>query len=183
MTRMIERWFPSAEVSDNSSRGWGSGNAEITLFMWFAKRPTAQAKAAVVCSLLPWPDTESEQERLQNLVRKAMKGRYAEWSELRAEITRSHPRGASVLDPFSGRGMIPLEAARLAIASYAIDYSPVAVLASALLTSEPLVDWTNEPALPFGAPDHQLPTSPADRLLHDTRTPDMGGLVGAVQPL
>jgi hypothetical protein len=105
MTRMIERWFPSAGVSDNSSRGWGSGNAEISLFMWFAKRPTAQAKAAVVCSLLPWPDTESEQERLQSMVGKAMKGRYAEWSELQAEITKSHPHGASVLDPFVMRNM------------------------------------------------------------------------------
>ncbi len=167
MTRMIERWFPSAEVSENSSRGWGSGNSEISLFMWFAKRPTAQAKAAVVCSLLPWPDTESEQERLQNLVRGAMNGRYAEWSALEAEITQAQPDGATVLDPFSGRGMIPLEAARLGIPSYAIDYSPVAVLASSLLTSEPFVDWTNEPALPFGPPDHQLPSSPADRLLHD----------------
>src|SRR6478736_4694140 len=137
MTRMIERWFPSAEVSANSSRGWGSGNSEISLFMWFAKRPTAQAKAAVVCSLL------------------------------QGELRKSHPEGAAVLDPFSGRGMIPLEAARLGISSYAIDYSPVAVLASSLLTSEPFVDWTNEPPLPFDLADHQLPASPVDRLLHD----------------
>ncbi|MFU0243263.1 hypothetical protein ACKI1J_47215, partial [Streptomyces scabiei] len=60
MTRMIERWFPSAEVSANSDKGWGSGNSEISLFMWFAKRPTAQAKAATICSLLPWPDDPEE---------------------------------------------------------------------------------------------------------------------------
>ena len=29
MTRMIERWFPSAEVSANSRSGWGSGNTEV----------------------------------------------------------------------------------------------------------------------------------------------------------
>ena len=69
MTRMIERWFPSAEVSANSDKGWGSGNSEIALFMWFAKRPTAQAKAATICSLLQWPDDVGEQKRLQDLVR------------------------------------------------------------------------------------------------------------------
>lgn len=78
MTRMIERWFPCDEVSRSSDAGWGSGNAERALFTWFAARPTAQAKAAVVCSLLPWPDTHAQQERLQRLVRKAMSGRYAE---------------------------------------------------------------------------------------------------------
>ena len=61
MTRMIERWFPCAEVSANSNSGWGSGNTERNLFTWFAARPTAQAKAAVICSLLPWPDDEAEQ--------------------------------------------------------------------------------------------------------------------------
>ena len=126
MTRMIERWFPSAEVSANSDKGWGSGNSEISLFMWFAKRPTAQAKAAIVCSLLPWPDSEHEQLRLQELVRKAMTGRYGAWSDLRTEILQANPEGAATLDPFSGRGMIPLEAARLGISSDAIDYSPVA---------------------------------------------------------
>ena len=34
MTRMIERWFPCQEVSDNSSSGWGSGNSERGLFTW-----------------------------------------------------------------------------------------------------------------------------------------------------
>ena len=101
MTRMIERWFPSAEVSNNSDRGWGSGNSEISLFMWFAKRPTAQAKAATICSLLLWPEDRAEQERLQDLVRSAMTGRYAAWSQLRAEIEKANPGGASTLDPFS----------------------------------------------------------------------------------
>jgi len=147
MTRMIERWFPCAEVSANSDKGWGSGNAERNLFTWFAARPTAQAKAAVICSLLPWPNDEAEQKRLQDLVKKAMTGRYAAWEELRREILKANLDGVSVLDPFSGRGMIPLEAARLGIRSYAIDYSPVAVIASELLTDYPFRDWQHEPHL------------------------------------
>ena len=70
MTRMIERWFPCKEVSENSTAGWGSGNTERNLFTWFAARPTAQAKAAVISSLLPWPDDEAEQKRLQDLVKR-----------------------------------------------------------------------------------------------------------------
>jgi adenine-specific DNA methylase len=167
MTRMIERWFPSADVSDNSDRGWGSGNSEISLFMWFAKRPTAQAKAATVCSLLTWPDDPAEQKRLQDLVRTAMTGRYAAWRQLQTEIANANPLGASTLDPFSGRGMIPLESARLGVPAAALDYSPVAVLASHLLTSAPFQDWNSEPPLPFGDHSGQLSASRTDRLLHD----------------
>ena len=125
MIRMIERWFPCGEVSANSTAGWGSGNTERSLFTWFAARPTAQAKAAVLCSLLPWPEDEAEQERLQVIVQQAMTGRYEAWDQLREEILKAGLGNASVLDPFSGRGTIPLEAARLGLPSYGIDYRPV----------------------------------------------------------
>jgi len=149
MTRMIERWFPCAEVTANAKSGWGSGRSEKTLFTWFAARPLAQAKAAVICSLLRWPDEEAEQERLCGLVRKAMEGRDAAHSELVEELARHHPDGASVLDSFSGRAMIPLEAARLGVKAWGIDYSPVATLAGTLLADYPLRDWSGEPPLPF----------------------------------
>ena len=165
MTRMIERWFPCAEVSAAAAGGWGSGNVERKLFTWFAARPTAQAKAAMICSLLPWPDSEPERVRLQELVRTAMTGREEAWDALRAEIQPGNDRPVRVLDPFSGRGMIPLEAARLGLAADAVDYSPVAVLASELLTAYPFQDWTSEPALPFrSVPDPSLGTS---RLIDD----------------
>ena len=167
MTRMIERWFPCAEVSTNSNSGWGSGNTERNLFTWFAARPTAQAKAAVICSLLPWPDNETEQQRLQNLVRHAMTGRYMMWEELRNEILKANSDGASVLDSFSGRGMIPLEAARLGLPSYGIEYSPVATLASHLLADYPFRDWSSEPELPFGDSNGSGLYDTRPRLLRD----------------
>lgn len=174
MTRLIERWFPCKEVSENSTAGWGSGNTERSVFTWFAARPTAQAKAAVICSLLPWPKEEAEQRRLQDLVKLAMSGRYAAWEELRAQILAANPAGASVLDPFSGRGMIPLEAARLGLESHALEYAPVAVLASHLLTDYPFRDWTGEPELPFAANmaaahvlDFKGNEAPADRYYRD----------------
>ena len=45
--------------------------------------------------------------------------------------------------------MLPLETARLGLPAYAIDYSPVAVLASRLLTDFPFRNWENEPAFPL----------------------------------
>lgn len=161
---MIERWFPCAEVSEASSAGWGSGNTERNLFTWFAARPTAQAKAAIITSLLPWPDDETEQRRLQELVRRAMTGRYEAWEELREEILASNPNGAEVLDPFAGRGMIPLEAARLGLPSFALDYAPVATLASELLIDYPFRDWSEEPPLSFLETDR---LEVGDRLLVD----------------
>ncbi|MCZ7536065.1 MAG: DUF1156 domain-containing protein [Acidimicrobiia bacterium] len=150
--RMIERWFPCAEVSDASESGWGSGKSEKALFIWFAARPLAQAKAAVITSLLPWPDDTREQERLKDLVRRAMTDRDAAHDELVRELAKAYPNGASMLDPFSGRAMIPLEAARLGVRAWGIDYAPVATLAGTLLADYPLRDWSSEPPLPIGPP-------------------------------
>ena len=111
----------------------------------------------MICSLLPWPDDEAEQERLCGLVRDSMTGYDAMHDELVAELAEHYPDGASILDPFSGRAMIPLEAARLGVKAYGIDYSPVATLAGKLLADYPLRDWSSEPPLPFdGYAEHAM---------------------------
>ena len=157
--RMIERWFPCAEVSQASANGWGSGKSEKALFTWFAARPLAQAKAAVITSLLPWPHDPDEQKRLKTIVRRSLSGRDAAHDELVAELRRHYPNTPALLDLFSGRAMIPLEAARLGLRAWGIDYSPVATLAGTLLADYPLRDWSKEPQLPFGSVkevDHRL---------------------------
>lgn len=169
-TRLIERWFPCEEVSEHSASGWGTGFAEKSLFTWFASRPLAQAKAAVICSLLPWPEDPAEQESLKDLVREAMTGYDAANAELRAELAKHYPDGAKLCDPFSGRAMIPLEAARLGVQTWGIDYSPVATLAGRLLADYPMRNWDNEPALPFeGYPEHAAEFFTEPRLLRDVR--------------
>ena len=168
MTRLIERWFPCKEVSENSRSGWGSGNAEKELFPWFASRPLVQAKAAVICSLLPWPDESSEQIRLQNLVRRAMQGYDSAHGEIVAELAKYYRDGASLIDLFSGRGIIPLEATRLGIKTWGIDYSPVATLAGTLLVDYPMRDWSQEPALPFDDYEYNsIDRVTSSRLLYD----------------
>lgn len=162
--RMIERWFPCDEVSACSARGWGSGASEKSLFTWFAARPLAQARAAVLCSLLPWPDEFAQQERLKKLVREALSGRDAATAKVRAELKKHYPDGAAALDLFSGRGIIPLEIARAGAKSYGIDYSPVATLAGQLLAHYPARDWSGEPLLPWGGEAHY---EKRKRLAHD----------------
>lgn len=185
--RMIERWFPGAEVSQSSSGGWGSGNAEKALFTWFAARPLAQAKAATLTSLLPWPEDEAEQKRLQALVRQSLVGldagqqadkqaaalvpdrmrerqRVEADAELRRILSELYPEGARTLDPFSGRGMIPLEAVKLGARAQGIDYSPVATLAGQLLADYPFRAWDGEPGLPIEGYSHNVlePRLPQD---------------------
>jgi putative DNA methylase len=149
MTRMIERWFPCAEVSETSRSGWGSGRTEKALFTWFAARPLAQARAAVLTSLLPWPDDEAKQKKLKKLVLKAMSSPDGAAADVAAELQAAYPDGYAVLDPFCGRGLIPLEGARFGARALGIDYSPVATLAGKLLADYPLRDWSAEPELPF----------------------------------
>jgi putative DNA methylase len=159
VTRMIERWFPCTEVSDASMSGWGSGNTEASLWVWFAKRPTAQAKAAVLASLLPWPEDELGQQDLQKAVRAVVSAgtsaalRAPNVRDAYAQITdalhAAYPGGAQVLDPFSGRAMIPLEAGRLRVHAEGLDYSPFAALGGSLLAEIPFQDWSAEPPLPF----------------------------------
>lgn len=152
--RMIERWFPCDEVSSQSAQGWGSGASEKSLFTWFAARPLAQARAAVLTSLLPWPDSPDEQKRLQKLVLDALSGRDVATAKVRAELAKCYPDGAAALDLFSGRAIIPLEIARAGVKSFGIDYSPVATLAGQLLAHYPARDWSGEPPLPFGGEAH-----------------------------
>jgi adenine-specific DNA methylase len=52
-TRLIDTWFPCPEVDAAVGTPSGSGRSEKALFTWFASRPIAQARAAVLCSLLP----------------------------------------------------------------------------------------------------------------------------------
>lgn len=180
--RMIDTWFPCAEVDRAVGTPAGSGLSEKALFTWYASRPLAQARAAVLCSLLP--DTDP----FRALVRRAVEfGDERSIDELRDAIAGQYgDRGPVVLDMFSGRGIIPLEAARFGTSAIGTDLSPVATLAGRLLADFPLRDWSNEPDLPFqaargsmGSGDDRLeaeerlellPTQAEPRLLRDVRT-------------
>jgi adenine-specific DNA methylase len=158
LSPLIERWFPVAAVDEACGTPAGSGQNEKAIFTWFASRPIAQARAAVLCSLLREPASGDDDTR--KLVADAVLfGSPDVLDKLSQRITRSGVAPV-VLDCFSGRGIIPLEAARLGLRAVGIDLSPVAVLASRLLADWPLRDWSGEPdlAMPSGA----APSDPDD---------------------
>jgi len=162
---MIERWFPVAAVDQAVGTPAGSGRSEKAIFTWFASRPIAQARAAVLTAMLP------EDPELRPLVKLAIaSGDRPTLDRLAQRIVAEHGgRTPVVLDVFSGRGIIPLEAARLGLTTVGIDYSPVATLAGRLLADYPLRDWSNEPPIPFADPEDGSLRSSDPRLVRDVR--------------
>jgi putative DNA methylase len=133
---------------------------EKAIFTWFASRPIAQARAAVATALL------SDSARVRQLVDDAVRGDPAALAGIAAGISERYPDGRPVvLDIFSGRGIIALEAARLGAQAVGLDLSPVATLAGRVLADYPLRDWSAEPALPWRE------TDPQDDALFDQGAP------------
>lgn len=171
--RLIDRWFPCDAVDVAVGTPAGSGRSEKALFTWFASRPIAQARAAVLCTLLP--DDPTLQADVDAAVRT---GNAAARGRLQALVSEQYPTGRPVvLDVFSGRGIIPLEAARLGVVAVGTDLSPVATLGGRLLSDFPLRDWSDEPVLPFAAGGDESDegmlfddTNDEPRLLRDVRS-------------
>jgi putative DNA methylase len=160
--RKIDRWFPIDAVDEAVGTPAGSGRSEKALMTWFASRPIAQARAAILTALLP--DANGDTQRL---IEVAVRGRDKRADDgtikpeaavtfdvavekLSAMVAEKYPNGPVVLDPFSGRGIIPLEAARFGARAIGTDLSPLATLAGRLLADYPYRDWSNEPELPDG---------------------------------
>src|SRR5262249_14490334 len=102
---MIDRWFPCAAVDRAVGTSEGSGRSEKAILTWFASRPIAQARAAVLTALL------DDDPGLQSTVEAAiLEGRPVVIDQLRDAIGQRYPeRPPVVVDVFSGRGIIPLE--------------------------------------------------------------------------
>jgi putative DNA methylase len=163
--RLIDRWFPVTAVDTAVGTPEGSGRSEKAIFTWFASRPIAQARAAVLTATLP------DDPALQPLVERAvLRGDRATLCQLGERVVAEHGGQTPVmLDVFSGRGIIPLEAARLGLTAVGIDYSPVATLAGRLLADYPLRDWDAEPPLPFSGPPMERLLDAEPRLVRDVR--------------
>jgi len=166
--KLITQWFPCAAVDKAVGTPEGSGLSEKGLFTWFAARPVAQARAAVLTALLP------DDENIRPLVECAIQGDMNSLRQLASRIQQDYPDGRPVLlDMFSGRGMIPLEAARLGFPAVGLDNSPVATLAGRLLGDYPFRPWENEALLPFShgqVGGQQLDVgADAPRLISDVR--------------
>jgi putative DNA methylase len=98
----------------------------------------------VACALL------GEDPAARQTVEEAVRGSRGAIDKLAEAVAGHYPAGRPVvLDVFSGRGIIPLEAARLGAIAVGLDLSPVATLAGRILADYPLQEWSAEPPLPW----------------------------------
>jgi putative DNA methylase len=79
---MIDRWFPVSAVDEACRTPAGSGRVEKAVFSWFASRPIAQARAAVLTALLP------SNARYKGIIESAIRdGRTDDMNLARSEVT------------------------------------------------------------------------------------------------
>ena len=148
--RLIEVAFPLEEVSAHARRESNDRRGHPSaLHTWWAKRPLAACRAFTYASLVDDPATEIERTALLREV-----ADLASWQAVKHPdvVVREEDDGGSgltgrellrrareriaasagerprLLDPFAGRGMIPLEGLRLGCEVEASDLNPVAVL-------------------------------------------------------
>ncbi len=153
---LIEEWLPAAAIGVESMRERGSASAlapNSFLHVWWARRPLTVSRAAVLASLLPADFERATFERLLGFsyagehlvaIRAQMdagiqvKGGFNAPRAFANTIPEPHLQAAheamlatwgerpTVLDPMSGGGSIPLEAARFGLTTLANEYNPVA---------------------------------------------------------
>ena len=145
--KLIEVALPLPEINDASSYDKlpGIGPHPKGIHHWWARLPLPSARAILFASVVTDPEDDpawktksaseqdAERERLFGIIRRLMGKKLYEHQEVYAEAESEmlkHCGGKlpPVLDPFSGGGSIPLEAARLGFKAHAADLNPVAIL-------------------------------------------------------
>ena len=138
--RLIEESFPVKEVSKASLHDRRMHHGHIsTLHIWWAPRPLASSRATAYAALTPSlkgkddKDYALERNKKHDFIIKLSKWENSLSDQLikkaRKEILEANGgKRPKVLDPFAGRGTIPLEALRLGCETYSSDLNPVAVL-------------------------------------------------------
>jgi putative DNA methylase len=144
--KLIEVALPLPEINDASAydKMPGIGPHPKGIHQWWARLPLPTARAVLFASVVDDPSSHPEKfptdevqnverERLFDIVRELMQKKLHDrpevYAKAHAEMLK-HVGGTlpPVLDPFSGGGSIPLEAARLGFEAHAADLNPVAVL-------------------------------------------------------
>ncbi|MFH1740350.1 MAG: DUF1156 domain-containing protein, partial [bacterium] len=144
--KLIEVALPLPEINDASAydKMPGIGPHPKGIHQWWSRKPLPTARAVLFASVVDdpsahpdrFPNDESqnaERERLFDIVRELMQKKLHDRPEVYAKacaemLKHAEGRLPPVMDPFSGGGSIPLEAARLGFDALAADLNPVAVL-------------------------------------------------------
>ncbi len=162
--KLIEVALPLAKINFESARQKTMGAAPHyqNLHRWWARRPSAAARAMLWASLVDdpssrideFPTLEMQAEERKRLFK--LFERLIPWASnfdrevialAREEILKScDGRLPKILDPFGGGGAIPLEALRLGLPTFTGDLNPVAVLLQRAMLEVPF-RFTNQPGV------------------------------------
>ena len=153
---LIEDWLPAAAIGVECMRERGSASAlapTTFLHVWWARRPLAASRAAVLASVLPADFPREIFERLMGFGRSSaelvavrqlmdtgvrVQGGFNALRSFKASLREKDVALAHtvmeklwghlpiVIDPMAGGGSIPLESARLGLPTLANEYNPVA---------------------------------------------------------
>jgi adenine-specific DNA methylase len=150
--RFVELDFPVGAISEASSREKSIRQGHIsTLQLWWARRPLAVCRAAILASLIPHPSALKEDDEWMKRAAAILPGdgsvtervnaflsRLAKWESCTDEalleqardlIRAAYAKSPLVVDTFAGGGSFPIEALRLDVEALASDLNPVAVAA------------------------------------------------------
>lgn len=163
--RLIERWLPIAELSEEATRERRSMTAlppNYYLHVWWARRPLVASRAAVLASILPSDSSRTDfmhalgihgdPIRGAALLEKAKRTGVAvidpygykrafNYAPNRREIEKllgETRKDLTVLDPTAGGGAIPLESVRLGLKTLSNDLNPVAAFIEKVTIEYPL---------------------------------------------
>lgn len=164
-TRLIERWLPIAELSEEATRERRSMTAlppNYYLHVWWARRPLVASRAAVLASILPSDSSKSDFMHALGIHGDPLRGAALLDKAKRTGIPVSDPYGykrafnyapnrreidhllgksrenITVLDPTAGGGAIPLESVRLGLNTLSNDLNPVAAFVEKVTIEFPL---------------------------------------------
>lgn len=168
LSRYIDRAFPVGAVSEACAREKSIRQGHIsTLQLWWARRPLAVCRAAILAALLPDPEECGDSQWISEANRllpgdgsvSDRLGRFiasiATWkasndthllNSARRLLRAAYAHTPVVLDTFAGGGSFPLEALRLDLDAIAGELNPVAVvalttaLAGLPVSGEPVVE-------------------------------------------
>lgn len=135
---LIEEYFPLEEVSAEAVREKSAGRAYhiSTLHWWWARRPLAAVRAALLATLVPASSFPRDPKETASLFRAlaAWRGDTVGLNPVTLErarrlVVEAWPEGPpNVIDSFAGGGSVPLEATRLGTAAAAVELNPVAYM-------------------------------------------------------
>lgn len=175
--KLIEVALPLDDINTASGKEKSIRHGHpSTIHPWWASRSLAAARAIIFAQMVNDPggergwykgktkqDADAERERLFNIMRQLVKWENSNNENVinaaREEILKSWRETCELnkldpstplkfIDPFNGRGYLPMEAQRLGLETYSSDLNPVAVMNGKALIELPRKFFNQEPIGP-----------------------------------